>query len=86
MASPGRPREAKENSRKKADRFGWLCQSPPSLVEYYVSGTDSSSNTETFPAGAPGDVLGFQYGVQSEFFFNDGSLTVDDLLKYVPFC
>lgn len=43
----------------------------PAHIEYYIEGTDSLNITETFPAGAPGNTLEFEVGIEATFFFND---------------
>jgi hypothetical protein len=53
-------------------------QISPTTVDYYVSASDSASNTDVYPDGAPGNTLRFSIGELVVFFFDDFETSDDN--------
>ena len=50
----------------------------PNLVEYYLVGTDTQANSNSFPATAPAEVIRFGVGTPVQVFFYDFEPAADD--------
>jgi hypothetical protein len=55
--------------------LGWQAaipgQTSPAVVEYYVEATDFGFSTQTFPKGAPAELVRFVVGEEQVYYFDD---------------